>query len=92
MYSRHTRLGGSSIGSFEQRQKRFERYQAVGYKNFKEANAEVDRLFIESVKKLIAAKGTPMLLAIAGPTAAGKTEIVERLRRSFEGRPESCLH
>jgi len=77
-------LGGKPFKSFEQRQKRFERYQAVGYKDFKEANAETDQFFIDSVKKLIAAKGTPILLAIAGPTAAGKTEIVERLRRSFE--------
>jgi uridine kinase len=77
-------LGGEPFKRFEQKQKRFERYQAVGYKDFKEANAEVDQLFIESVKKLIAAKGTPILLAIAGPTAAGKTEIVERLRCSFE--------
>ena len=77
-------LGGKPFKSFERRQKRFERYQAVGYKDFKEANAEVDQVFIESVKKLIAAKGTPILLAIAGPTAAGKTEIVERLRSSFE--------
>jgi uridine kinase len=77
-------LGGKPFKRFEQRQKRFERYQAVGYKDFKEANAEIDQVFIESVKKLIAAKGTPILLAIAGPTAAGKTEIVERLRRSFE--------
>lgn len=77
-------LGGKPFKSFEQRQKRFERYQAVGYKDFKEANAEIDQVFIESVKKLIAAKGTPILLAIAGPTAAGKTEIVEHLRSSFE--------
>ena len=77
-------FGGKPYRSFEQRQKRFERYQAVGYKDFKDANAEVDQLFIESVKKLIAAKGTPILLAIAGPTAAGKTEIVERLRSTFE--------
>jgi uridine kinase len=77
-------LGGKPFKSFEQRQKRFERHQAVGYKDFKEANAEVDQVFMESVKKLIVAKGTPILLAIAGPTAAGKTEIVERLRSSFE--------
>ena len=32
----------------------------------------------------IASRGTPILLAIAGPTAAGKTEIVERLRQAFE--------
>ena len=77
-------LGGKPFKSFEQRQKRFERSQAVGYKEFKEANAEVDQAFIESVKTLIAAKGTPILLAIAGPTAAGKTEIVARLRGAFE--------
>jgi len=77
-------FGGKPFKSFEQRQKRFERYQALGYKDFKEANAEVDQAFIDSVTKLIAVKGTPILLAIAGPTAAGKTEIVERLRGSFE--------
>ncbi|UCC85612.1 MAG: hypothetical protein JSV81_12180 [Anaerolineales bacterium] len=77
-------FGGRPFKSFERRQKRFEPYQDVGYKDFKEANAEVDQAFVESVKRLIATKGTPILLAIAGPTAAGKTEIVERLRRSFE--------
>ena len=75
---------GKPYKLFEQRQKRFEGRQAVGYKDFKEANAETDELFIEIVKKLIATKGTPILLAIAGPTAAGKTEIVARLRSSFE--------
>jgi uridine kinase len=77
-------FGGKPFKTFEPKQERFERYQAVGYKDFKEANAEVDQVFIESAKKLIAAKGTPILLAIAGPTAAGKTEIVDRLRGSFE--------
>jgi uridine kinase len=77
-------LGGEPFRTFEQKQKGFEWYQDLGYKAFKEANAEVDRAFIESVDKLIAVKGTPVVLAIAGPTAAGKTEIVERLRRSFE--------
>ncbi|PIY40491.1 MAG: hypothetical protein COZ06_28060, partial [Armatimonadetes bacterium CG_4_10_14_3_um_filter_66_18] len=72
-------FGGKPFRQFEQKQKGFERLQDVGYKAFQEANAEVDQLFIESVMKLIAARGTPILLAIAGPTAAGKTEIVERL-------------
>ncbi len=77
-------LGGKPFRSFEQKQKRFERWQDLGYKAFREANAEVDRAFMESVDKLVAVKGTPVVLAIAGPTAAGKTEIVERLRRFFE--------
>jgi len=38
----------------------------VSYKEFKEANAEVDQAFIASVHKLVAAKGTPVTVAIAG--------------------------
>ena len=77
-------LGDKPFKQFEQKQKAFEYIQDVGYKVFREANEEVDGLFIESVHKLIAARGTIVLLAIAGPTAAGKTEIVERLRADFE--------
>jgi uridine kinase len=77
-------LGGKPFRQFEPQQPRFECYQGIGYGDFKQANTEVDQLFIESVKKLAATKGTPILLTIAGPTAAGKTEIVERLRRAFE--------
>jgi len=76
-------FGGLPFKRFEQKQKDFEWQPDVGYKEFREANAEVDTLFIESVKKIIAFRGTPILIAIAGPTAAGKTEIVERLRVAF---------
>jgi len=79
-----TQLGRKPFVEFQQKQKAFERCQSVGYKAFKEANADLDNCFIESVRKLIAARGRPTLLAIAGPTAAGKTEIVERLRAAFE--------
>jgi uridine kinase len=61
-----------------------ERRQDLGYKDFKAANAELDQAFLDAVQKLIAIRGTPVVLAIAGPTAAGKTEIVERLRGCFE--------
>ncbi len=77
-------FGGMPFRQFEQKQKQFEHYQGVGYLEFMAANAEVDELFIKSVKALIAATHIPVLLAIAGPTAAGKTEIVERLRDAFE--------
>lgn len=72
-------FGGRPHRSFEQKQKQFERYQGIGYRSFKAANAEVDQAFMEGMMKLIRAKGTPILLTLAGPTAAGKTEIVERL-------------
>ncbi len=77
-------LGGKPFKSFEQRQKRLERYQGIGYRDFAEANAEVDQLFVAGARTLIAARRTPILFGIAGPTAAGKTEIVERLRDLLE--------
>jgi uridine kinase len=58
-------FGGKPFKHFEQKQKNFERNQDVGYKDFKEANADTDTLFIESVKKIIEFRGTPILLAIA---------------------------
>jgi uridine kinase len=76
-------LGGKPFAAFEQKQLAFRTCPAVGYKDFKTANREVDEFFISCVQKLIAAKGTPILLAIAGQTAAGKTEIVERLSEAF---------
>ena len=77
-------FGGKPYQRFEQKQKRFERFQDVGYRDFKDANAEIDQAFIEIVKKLIGARSTPMLITLAGPTAAGKTEITERLLNAFE--------
>jgi uridine kinase len=77
-------LNSKPYKQFEQKQKRFDPLLEVGYKAFKEANTEIDQLFIKSIMRLIAARGTPILLALAGPTAAGKTEIVERLRSAFE--------
>jgi len=77
-------LGHQPYRGFEKKQKVFERYQGVGYRDFKRANYQVDKLFIEVVQKLILKSGMPILLAIAGPTAAGKTEIVERLSTSYD--------
>jgi uridine kinase len=76
-------LGGRPYRSFEPKQAAFEVHQSVGYPEFMAANAEVDQAFIESVLKLTAAKGMPVILAIAGATAAGKTEIVARLNQAF---------
>lgn len=77
-------FGGQPYLKFEQKQKQFERYQGVGYRSFKAANAEVDQAFISGMMKLIHSKGTPILLTLAGPTAAGKTEIVERMKVIFQ--------
>ncbi len=75
--------GGQAYLKFEPEQKKFETVQDIGYKAFKEANAQVDQAFIRSAQKLIASYSTPIVLAIAGQTAAGKTEIVERLHSAF---------
>ncbi len=77
-------FGGKPFRCFEPRQKRFENIQDIGYLDFQEANLEIDRALIESIQKLIQVRGTPILITLAGPTAAGKTEIVERLLDTFE--------
>ncbi len=76
-------LGGEPYRQFARKQAVLERLQDIGYRAFREANSEVDECFFDSVKQLTASRGTPIVLAIAGPTASGKTEIVERLRVSF---------
>jgi uridine kinase len=75
--------GGHPFLAFEAKQKAFETCQDIGYLAFKTANAEVDHAFIHFAKKLVAERSSPVVLAIAGPTAAGKTEIVERLCAAF---------
>jgi uridine kinase len=77
-------FGGKPYKNCEQKQKRFEHFQDIGYKDFKEANLEIDQAFVESMKKLIDARGIPLLITLAGPSAAGKTEITERLLYAFE--------
>jgi uridine kinase len=77
-------LGGKPFRCFEPRQKQFDNVQDIGYLDFQEANVEIDQALIESIQKLIEVRGTPILITLAGPTAAGKTEIVERLLDTFE--------
>ena len=76
-------FGGKPFRQFEAKQTRFDTFQGVGYADFKAANAEIDQAFINCVQKVVASRGTPMLLTLAGPTAAGKTEIIERLHSAF---------
>ncbi|MEN6571936.1 MAG: hypothetical protein ABFD24_08855 [Anaerolineaceae bacterium] len=76
-------LGGKPYRKFEQKQQRFENFQGIGYKDFMEANSEIEAAFMASVIKLVNVKGTPLLMSLAGPTAAGKTEITSRLFSAF---------
>jgi uridine kinase len=76
-------FGGKPYRNFEPRQKQFEEVEDVGYLEFQEANAEIDQAFIHLLTELIHIKGTPILVTLAGPTAAGKTEITERLMDHF---------
>jgi uridine kinase len=82
-------LGGKPFLSFDRLQNHFQNLPAVGYKDFKKANEEVDEAFIRIVHSLVEKMGTPILIAIAGQTAAGKTEIVERLQQAFQSTGKS---
>jgi uridine kinase len=77
-------FGGNPYKQFEPQQNRFEIFQGLGYGDFKESNREIDQAFIQLLMSLVSVKGTPILLTLAGPTAAGKTEIVGRLKDAFE--------
>ena len=68
---------------FKKRQINFNNYHGIGFKDFKEANEEIDNNLISIIKKLTENKGTPIIIAIAGPTAAGKTEFSEYLQDFF---------
>ena len=65
---------------FQSRQLDLAFQQEIGYKDFKKANHEVDQAFIKTIYQLIKIHGSPILLSLAGPTGAGKTEITERIR------------
>ena len=77
-------FGGKPYKSFDPSQIKFDNYQDLGYRDFQQANEEIDQAFIENIQKIIAFRGTPILITLAGPTAAGKTEITERLLNTFE--------
>jgi uridine kinase len=76
-------FGGKPYRTFGARQKRFEDVQDINYWEFQEANVEIDQALIEMVQRVIAVRGLPILITLAGPTAAGKTEITERLLSVF---------
>lgn len=77
-------FGGSPYRQFTQTQQMFDNLMEVGYQAFSKANREVDQCFFECVEKLTAARGMPVIIGIAGPTAAGKTEITARLVEHFQ--------
>jgi len=77
-------LGGKPWRKFPDHRQVFSHMQSIGYKAFQAANTKIDQCFIEAVKKLSEKKGLPILIAIAGQTAAGKTEIVSRLYDHFK--------
>ncbi len=76
---------------FKKKQNHFANYHGIGFKDFKEANEEIDRNLINIVDKLTSSMGKPIVLAIAGPTAAGKTEFSEYLFDFFETKKLSIV-
>ena len=74
---------------FKPKQKDLEPMQEIGYKEFKEANLEIDQAFIRTIYQLVQIYKLPILLTLAGPTGAGKTEITERVQTFLK---EKGLH
>jgi uridine kinase len=76
-------FGGGPTVQFQPTQSRFDTALEIGYREFKEANRAIDQAFLDVTRAIIAAKGAPLLLCMVGPSAAGKTEISERLRAAL---------
>ena len=77
-------FGGHPFARFDITQSYMEGAHEIGYKEFKEANREIDAAFLDVIQKLISNRNAPFLMTISGPTGAGKTEITDRLRAIFE--------
>jgi uridine kinase len=82
-------FGGKPFLEFEKRQNTLEACQDIGYREFAATNREIDQAFIGIIEKLINVSSAPFLLTIAGPSGAGKTEIVDRLRLTLSGTGKS---
>lgn len=72
--------------TFKPKQQELERMQEIGYKDFKVANQKIDQAFLHVIYKLVQVHGLPILLTLAGPTGAGKTEITERINEFFQSK------
>ncbi len=76
-------FGSRPFAALKPQQKELEVLQEIGFKEFNAANQAINHAFIAVMRSLITARGTPLLLTIVGPTAAGKTEIVEQLSQQL---------
>ncbi|MEL7644214.1 MAG: hypothetical protein AAGU25_08920, partial [bacterium] len=85
-------FGDKPYMSFPPAQKNLEALQDIGYKEYAKANAKIDQAFINTTLQLIAKKGTPLVLTIVGPTAAGKSEITLRLQQALEASGKTCTN
>lgn len=72
-------FGDQPYRIFEPKQNQFDSSQEIGYRDFRLANFEIDQAFIKIITQLIKRHGFPIMLALAGPTGAGKTEITEQI-------------
>jgi len=68
---------------FKSRQNKFDSFQGIGFRDFKDANKEIDRNLLDIINKLCLNRQPPIVIAVAGPTAAGKTEFSEYLLNFF---------
>lgn len=76
-------FGNQPLFAFDQKQIQFDHVQEIGYKEFKNANQEIDQALIKILNQVLTVKGSPLLITLAGPTGSGKTEIAERIHNYF---------
>ncbi len=80
------RFGGQPFLQFEQKQHELEVLHEIGYREFTRANKEVDTALMEIVETLTRKLSPPLFLTVIGPTGAGKTEIISRIREHLSAK------
>ena len=57
---------------------------AISYKAYQQANLKIDQVFFNIIDKMVRIQPQPLLLSLVGPSAAGKTELVARLKQTLQ--------
>jgi len=72
-------IGGQPYISLPPTQQLFDSCEDIGYQAFSDANTAVDKHFVDLIARLVYKKKPPLTFTLVGPTAAGKSEITEKM-------------
>ena len=76
-------VGENPMHSFTKHQDKLKTQLSIGFNEFSECNSEIDECLADLLYNIVRIKKTPVIIGLAGPTAAGKTEFADNLREKL---------